>query len=123
MTPAFRPFLWLLLAAALFARAFVPQGYMPERTAESTLAVAICGSSAHWTIPTGGGNEAPEPGQTAADAPCAFGGLGASALPPRALELNGLSPAEAVYAAPVASRLFAEAKRFLPPATGPPLPA
>src|SRR5690606_6324054 len=50
VTPAFRPFLWLLLAAALFARAFVPQGYMPERTAESTLAVAICGSSAHWTI-------------------------------------------------------------------------
>ena len=91
MTPAFRPTLWLLLAAALFARAFVPQGYMPERTAQSTIAVAICGSEGHWAIPLGDGDEAPDDENAAAEAPCAFAGLGAPALPPApALETRPL---------------------------------
>ena len=124
VTPAFRPTLWLLLAAALFARAFVPQGYMPERTAQSTIAVAICGSDGHWAIPLGDGDEAPDDENVAAEAPCAFAGLGAPALPPApALGLQSISSAGDSYAGPVASSLHAEGARLLPPATGPPLPA
>lgn len=122
MTNAFRPFLWVLLAAALFARAFVPQGYMPERAADSTITVAICGSEGHWAIPLG--KDAPEPEEPRADPPCAFAGLGTPALPPTSAGLAPPLVAAAVphavlSAVPAAGR----ADGVLPPARGPPLTA
>ena len=121
VTPAFRPFLWLLLATALLARAFVPQGYMPERTTERTIAVAICGSGEHWAIPLGDRNENRRDTPTAVDAPCAFAGLGVPALPPAATpELPSLAPAAQVYGERAANPQLAQAARLLPPSTGPP---
>ncbi len=119
MTNAFRPFLWVLLAAALFVRAFVPQGYMPERAADSTITVAICGSEGHWAIPAG--KSAPAPEEARADPPCAFAGIGTPALPPGpALEVPTLALGAAHYPGP--SRIVGAvgAEVLLPPVRGPP---
>lgn len=122
VTPAFRPFLWLLLVAALFVRAFVPQGYMPERTAESTISVAICGSGGHWAIPLGHDENAPE--EKRAEPPCAFAGLGAPALPPAPVPtLSAFPPAETPYFTVSNPVGVIGAGLVLPPARGPPIPA
>jgi hypothetical protein len=114
--------LWLLLAAALFMRAFVPQGYMAERTESGAIAVKVCGSGHVLLIPTGQ-DEAPDEADRA-EPPCAFAGLGTPALPPpSSFELGMPEPvarafARAGHAAPPpASRLPH------PPARGPPLAA
>ena len=59
-----RTVLWLLLAAALFMRAFLPQGYMPERTESGAITVRVCGSGHVLQIPTGK-DEAPNKSERA----------------------------------------------------------
>jgi hypothetical protein len=115
--------LWLLLAAALFARAFLPQGYMPERTGAGTIAVVLCSSGGVHHIPLGNGaGQDEEPRR--AQPPCAFAGLAAPALPPPALS-QVPSPAAAAFAYLALAPAFAPAAtpRHHPPARGPPLAA
>ena len=118
-----RASLWLLLVAALFMRAFVPQGYMAERADSGAIAVTLCGSDGVHLIPLKqGGN--PEKERQRAEPPCAFAGLGAPAAPPPALpELPLPAPATLAHADhPATPEPFAP-QRLHPPARGPPLPA
>jgi len=117
-----RGVLWLLLAAALFMRALMPQGYMAERTDGGAIAVKVCGSGHVLQIPVGR-DETPDAADRA-QPPCAFAGLGAPALPPPAFaDLPAPAPVEAAVlaAAPDAPRVAAPLPH--PPARGPPLAA
>lgn len=116
-----RGLLWLLLAAALFMRALVPQGYMAERTDAGAISVTVCGSGHVLQIPLDG-NEAPDGDR--AQPPCAFAGLGTPALPPPLLAgLPVPAAAETAYAIPpVAAPRFA-GPTWLPPVRAPPAAA
>lgn len=117
-----RAFLWLLLAAALFMRAFLPQGYMPERTESGTITVRVCGSGHVLQIPTGK-DEAPDTAERA-EPPCAFAGLGTPALPPPAVaELRAPLPVERAFAQAGEAASLPAAPLPHPPARGPPLAA
>lgn len=121
MTRPSHPFLWFLLAAALFMRAVLPQGYMPERSTSGSIAVVVCGSGAIHRIPIGDGDDRGDGQQQRAEPPCAFAGLAAPAVPAPALpEL--LLPARAVLARAQQARVIAPvaAPHLHPPARGPP---
>lgn len=116
-----RASIWLLLAAALFMRALVPHGYMPERAAGGAIAVRLCNSDGVWLIPLEHGAK-PGKDQQRAEQRCAFAGLGSPATPP--LALPQMAPRPAVRAAFALDRAAVEigaTPRLLPPATGPPL--
>ena len=123
MTRSCRPVLWLLLAAALFMRAVLPQGYMPERTDGGSFAVVVCGSGGTHLIRLGGAADQPQERQRA-EPPCAFAGLGTGTVPPSEWAAP-LAPAALPIAFAEASTAFAPAAphRLLPPARGPPLAA
>lgn len=118
-----RASLWLLLAAALFMRAFVPQGYMAERSDSGTIAVTLCGSDGVHLIPLKqAGNSEQE--QQRVEPPCAFAGLGTAALPPPGLpELPLPAAVETAYPADGIDVGYFVAPRLRPPVRGPPLPA
>jgi len=116
-----RPYLYLLLAAALFIRAFLPQGYMPERSSSGTIAVALCASGGVHLIRLG---ETEPRNERRAEQPCMFAGTAAPLLPPPApLVLESREAGEAVFASHIAAPGLFAGPRLLPPATGPPLPA
>jgi len=117
-----RTVLWLLLAAALFMRAVLPQGYMPERTDSGAITVQVCGSGHVLQIPNGK-NEAPARSERA-EPPCAFAGLGTSALPPPAFaELTPPEPVEQAFVHVGRSVPPPATPLHHPPARGPPLAA
>ena len=117
-----RTVLWLLLAAALFMRAFLPQGYMPERTESGAITVRVCGSGHVLQIPAGK-DEAPTRSERA-EPPCAFAGLGTLALPPSAVaELPAPAPVEHAFARAGERVVRVVAPLPHPPARGPPLSA
>ena len=123
MTLPTRPFLWLLLAAVLFMRAVLPQGYMPQRSDSGAIAVAVCGSNGVHVIPLER-RDVPDGDWQRSELPCAFAGLGALAGPlPAGFELAMPAPSERAFAATPAAVAAAAGKRFLPPARGPPLTA
>jgi len=117
-----RTVLWLLLAAALFMRAFLPQGYMPERTESGAITVRVCGSGHVLQIPTGK-DEAPNKSERA-EPPCAFAGFGTPAVSPPAFaeppapELAELAFVHAGQSVPPSATPLPH-----PPARGPPLAA
>jgi hypothetical protein len=121
--------MWLLLAAALFLRAIVPHGYMPERSEHGAFTVRLCGeANAVLVRATQHHGEAhhhhEQKGEEHAAQPCAFAGLSAPAFTPRDLPPL-LLPAAVVVAFPHTPVAFAAilAPRLLPPPTGPPPPA
>jgi hypothetical protein len=117
------PFLWFLLAAALFMRAMLPQGHMPERSESGSIAVVVCGSGAIHRISIGDGDDQEQERQRA-EPPCAFAGLVAPAIPAPALpELRFPARAGLAHADPARVIAPVAAPRLLPPARGPPLPA
>jgi len=117
-----RTVLWLLLAAALFMRAFLPQGYMPERTESGAITVKVCGSGHVLQIPTDKG-EAPDEGDRA-EPPCAFAGIGTPTLPPPlAAELPTPEQVELAFAHTGHAVPLPGAGLPHPPARGPPLAA
>ena len=123
VTSSSRPFLYLLLAAALLMRAFVPQGYMPERSESGAIAIELCNSDGVHLIPLRDRDGSPAKGQRAGE-PCAFAGLTGPALaPPAPPRLPMPVPVELAYADETASEVSPIAERFLPPARGPPLSA
>jgi hypothetical protein len=114
--------LWLLLAAALFMRAFVPTGYMPERSDTGAISVRVCGAGHVLQIPAGKG-EAPDAAERA-EPPCAFAGLGTPALPPPAMFAPPAPhPIEPALAEAGVARNQPASPLRLPPVRGPPLPA
>jgi hypothetical protein len=116
-----RPYLWLLLAATLFMRAVLPQGYMPERSDSGAIAVVVCGSDAVHLIPLKDGSEEERP---RAEPPCAFAGLGSPAVPPPAgFALAVTAHVEPAFASVPSTFSVAGAPRLRPPARGPPLAA
>ena len=121
MTRSARPFLWLLLAAALLMRAFVPQGYMAERSETGTIAVALCGSGEVHLIKLADRTCPQDDGQRA-EPPCAFAGLGAPALPPSlGAEMSPPDIAQTLFTGNSFAAPGPAAPRLGPPATGPPL--
>ena len=117
-----RTALWLLLAAALFMRAFLPQGYMAERTEQGAVTVRVCGSGHALPIPTGK-DEAPARSERA-EPPCAFAGLGTPALPPpAAADLPTPKRTEQAFAHAAEAVAPRAARLPHPPARGPPLAA
>jgi hypothetical protein len=119
------PFLWLLLAAALFMRAVLPQGYMPERSDSGSIAVVVCGSGAIHRVPLADGTgRGEEEQQQRAEPPCAFAGIAAPAIPPHSPPELALPAPAALAQADRAPVVVPEAApRLHPPARGPPLPA
>jgi hypothetical protein len=115
-------FVWLLLAAALFMRAFLPQGYMPVRSDDGAITVTVCGAGHVLRIPTGRG-EAPQRNERA-EPPCAFAGLGSPALPaPARAELVAPEPVKPAIAVAPEAAPGPAAALFRPPVRGPPLAA
>jgi len=118
-----RATLWLLLAAALFVRAFVPQGYMAERSADGSIAVTLCASGGIHVVPL----KKRDPGSGAAERAepsCAFAGLGSPALSPRAMPaIAPVAQAQAVWSVLPGEGARIVAQRVRPPARAPPLPA
>ena len=113
-----RAFLLLLLAAALFMRAFVPDGFMPERTDSGAITVRVCGAGHVLQIPTGK-RDAPGKAERA-QPPCAFAGLGAPALPPAIVDLPSREPREQLFGDTGEAALSLSAPLLHPPARGPP---
>lgn len=66
-------FAWLLVAAALFMRAAVPAGWMPEQSQDGSIIARICNSAIEIEIPTKRGDSAPKQGEH--QSPCAFAGF------------------------------------------------
>jgi len=117
-----RTVLWLLLAAALFMRAFLPQGFMPERTDDGTITVRVCGSGHVLQIPAGK-DEAP-PESERAEPPCAFAGLGTPLLPPPFVaDIPGPGPTEQQFVPTGETGPQVAVRLTHPPARGPPLAA
>ena len=108
---------WLLLAAALFMRAVMPQGYMAE-VKGGEIIVDICNSDATWRIQL-----PPKKGETKKHekpAPCAFAGFAAAATTPDVPTLPDVLPARAVQPTLAAKALALQRPHVLPPSTGPP---
>ncbi|TNE33965.1 MAG: hypothetical protein EP350_02820 [Alphaproteobacteria bacterium] len=61
---------WLLIAAALFMRAAVPAGWMPEQGQGATIVAKVCNSAITIEIPLKRGETAPRQGNH--QVPCAF---------------------------------------------------
>jgi len=102
-------------------RAFVPQGYMAERSVEGSITVTVCGSGHMLRIPTG---KSDAPDKERAQPPCAFAGLGTATVPPPVLADLGIpTPSEQLFVTgePASLRLTDPLPR--PPARGPPLTA
>lgn len=114
--------LWLLLAAALFMRAVVPQGFMAEADAAGSVTVKVCGAGHLVEIPVGE-DESPRGGPRAQQ-PCAFAGLGAPALPPPPSgELAVPGIVAIAYGSPPTVFPHAVSAPHRPPVRGPPLAA
>lgn len=120
---------WLVLAAALFLRAIIPLGYMPEDSAEGAFTVRLCGEAnlalMRATQPHGRGHEHhhghAKAGEEHAHQPCAFAGLFTPAVPAPDLPPLIIPATVAVAFAAVPSTIpTIFAPRLLPPATGPP---
>ena len=115
--------LWLFLAVALFTRAFLPQGYMPEQSQSGTVAVTLCSSGAVHLVPLKEGT-APGEEPLRAELPCAFAGLALAAVPTPILpELPHPVTADATYGDRAPTRVPTEAQHLRPPARAPPLAA
>jgi hypothetical protein len=117
-----RPYLWLLLAAGLFMRAVLPQGYMPERSDGGSIAVVVCGSDGIHLIPLKDETD-PDEDRQKAEPPCAFAGLAALAFPPASPHTAAPARVAVGFAEASAQTRLAPSPRLLPPATGPPFAA
>lgn len=111
----------LLLAAALFMRAVMPAGYMPERGNDGTIAISLCNSDGVLRIPVKDAGPDDDAEHRSAP-PCAFAGLGDPlATPPELPQLALFEHFEHSFAA-IAERLALSGHgRVLPPARAPPL--
>lgn len=144
--------LLLLLLAALFMRAAVPQGYMISSEAPGSLSITVCGSDLFWQkmakqqpapvsmdsmhgmhgsqhagMDDGGHGASHGDGHDSEhgdSAPCAFAGFAGPASPPDlADDLPLPAPAVLAFAADREVLRLVAIPRALPPSRAPPLPA
>lgn len=118
----------LVVLLALFARAVVPQGYMPAQSAERIFDVRLCGiadadRSAQIRIPMKSGSNGDSADHRASGMECAFtslamGALGGADAPLLASNWQHLW---AAGFATLAAAPLSGAVRLRPPATGPPV--
>lgn len=119
-----RSWFWLLLAAALLTRAFVPQGYMPERSERGVIAVKLCTSDGVWLVPIDRKDGDPRHEGKRADQPCAFAGLAPATVPPSGLPAPvPPAPAAISYVRAQSPPAPLAAPHLRPPARAPPLAA
>ncbi|MBN9504545.1 MAG: DUF2946 family protein [Altererythrobacter sp.] len=117
-----RTWLWLLLAAALAMRAFVPQGYMVT-AGQDQIAISICtGQGPMIVLVDRHGDDHSHGDKQDAAQQCAFADLtvpGLTAVPPVALAL-ALAFILALWLAEAAPLRLTQAGRLRPPLRGPP---
>lgn len=116
-------FVWLLLAAALLARALMPAGWMPT-VEQDGIRIALCTGYGPVTVVLDreGAPRKDGPQRQSPHDPCPYGVATAQALDlPPALALNLPPAAVAALTGPavVTARLVAE-RSLRPPARGPP---
>ena len=114
---------WLLLAAALLLRAFVPQGYMPQREAGGGISVSLCGTDGVWLIPLHKSVDDDQPDRQRAEGPCLLAGFAmAAGLPPPAPVLPALPSAQRRPVEITFAQAGDEVGAYLhPPARAPPV--
>lgn len=115
--------IWLLLAATLFLRAFVPAGWMPDTGRNDVIVAKMCNSAATVTIPLDR-EKAPDETARHDSAPCLFAGFSGDAPFPanRPVLLAG-PPADQLPVAVLASLLLERSAFLIPPGRGPPVAA
>lgn len=118
---------FLLVALALCVRAIVPQGYMLT-PGNGTVMVTLCSAQGAERIaitvaPDAGDHDDDHQDGTAADAPCAFAGLGMAAAPGADIVLLALALAHvlALGFLPTLVRLARAPARLRPPLRAPPV--
>lgn len=112
--------LWLLLAAAVFMRAFVPAGWMPDTSRADVLVVTVCNGGYQVAIPLDR-EGAPAQDEDHGEAPCLFAGFAAGApLGSAGLAPIALAPATQVRGTVPTPFLLARNPRLTPPLRGPP---
>jgi len=127
--------IWLLLAATLFLRSFVPQGYMPDRAPDGAIFLRLCDSIGTKLVRLGldagrhdrrehRHDRGHEKGEQHASQPCAFAGLtGPTAPPPPVPAIRPPAGAALLFEPGRAAEPGVAMPRPLPPARAPPLPA
>ncbi|WP_427964457.1 hypothetical protein [Altererythrobacter sp.] len=113
-------FVWAMIAVALFMRAAVPAGWMPDQTHGDSIVVRICNAATTIEIPLKRDGRAPVDGKH--HAPCAFAGFAGAAPLPAAIDVALADVAEqTVPAATLAQFQLGVARRFRPPGRAPPV--
>lgn len=114
---------WMLLVmAALFIRAAVPQGYMAQQASGGGIEISICNSDEAWTIPMKDDGAGKHGDGKDAGAACVFAGHHAPLVPADAnLSLPLPQLAQARYDGVRQRALSPTSPSSLPPSTGPPL--
>ncbi len=113
-------FAWLLIAAALFMRAAVPAGWMPEQGQDGSIIARVCNSGIQIEIPIKHGESLPE--QSEHHAPCAFAGFahGAPLASHADLALAIIAP-QAITPAVLEQFRLSTADNLRPPGRAPPV--
>ena len=113
--------LWLLLAAAVFMRALVPAGWMPDTSRSDMLVVTVCNGGYQVAIPLDREDAPSGDEEGHHEAPCLFAGFASDApLGNADLPLVAAAPAQQVESATPAPFLLAPNPRLTPPLRGPP---
>jgi hypothetical protein len=111
---------WLLIAAALFMRAAVPAGWMPDHGRDGSIFARVCNSGITIEIPLKRGDQAPP--KTDRQSPCAFAGFahGAPLAEPIGLAEAAVAP-QAITPAILEQFELGVQPRVKPPGRAPPV--
>lgn len=111
---------WMVIAAALFMRAMVPAGWMPEQGSDGAIIAQVCNSGITIEIPLKRGDHLPR--QSNHQSPCAFSGFahGAPLVEPVGLAEAAISP-QAITPAILEQFEIGVQPRVKPPGRAPPV--
>ena len=113
--------IWLLLAAAVFMRAIIPTGWMPDTSRNDALVVTVCNGGYQVVIPLGR-DDAPVDSKAHGSSPCLYAGFGGDApLGSLAPQLAAPPPPAQVRIAVLAPLALARTPRVTPPSHAPPI--
>lgn len=114
---------WMLLAATLLLRAFVPAGWMPDVGQDGYITAKVCNADYTVRIPLNR-KDVPEKQVPHESAPCLFAGFTGAMLPPDdPAKLADRMPPEQIRIAALARLLIERADRITPPGRAPPVTA
>lgn len=116
-----RTALWSLIVAALFVRALVPSGWMPDTGRTDVIIAKMCNADFTVRIPLKR-EKAPDRDGHQAQEHCVFGGLaGAGMLPALPVVPIAPPPAHQLRIATLVALDLVPPGHILPPGRGPPL--